>query len=74
MSQKGIEQLIGKALTDEKFREDFLKNPQDVVRNTQLDISSEELAQIKKIDAAKIKQFTNSFAKEFGDRKQGLFG
>ena len=72
MSQKGIERLIGRALADKNFLESFLKNPEGEAKNAGLDISPEELAQIKKIDPAKAKQFAESFAKEFVDRKQGI--
>ncbi|MBI1870750.1 MAG: hypothetical protein HYS07_06115 [Chlamydiae bacterium] len=73
MSQKGLEQLIGKALADEKFLDSFLKNPEAKVKEAGLDISVDELLRIKKIDTLKARQFAESFAKEFGDRKQGLF-
>ena len=70
MSQKGIEQLIGKALADKKFLEDLLKNPEAKIRDEGLDISAEELAQIKKVDAQKAKRFAESFSQEFSNRPE----
>ncbi|MBI1870747.1 MAG: hypothetical protein HYS07_06100 [Chlamydiae bacterium] len=72
MSQKGIEQLIGKALVDKQFLEDFLKNPEGKVKEAGFDVSSEELGQLKKVDAVKARQFSESFAKEFGKRQQAI--
>lgn len=70
MSQKGIEQLIGKALLDVRFLGEFLKNPEGKVRENGLDISAQEIAYIKKMDSAKARSFAESFAKEFASRKQ----
>ena len=72
MSQRGVESLIGKALADKKFLEDLLKNPDAKIRDAGLDISAEELAQLKKVDAQKAKKFAESFSQEFADRKAGL--
>ena len=72
MSQKGIEQLIGKALADKKFMEEVLKDPEAKIRQEGLDVSPEEIAQIKKIDSTKARQFAESFAQEFLNRKQGI--
>lgn len=74
MSQKGIEQLVGRALTDRDFMEAVIKDPEGEIIKAGLDISPEELAQIKQIDRAKAKGFAESFAAEFGDRKQQAFG
>lgn len=70
MSQKGIEQLIGKALADQKFLQDFLKDPEGKVKAEGLDISAQELAQVKRVDPEKAKKFSEIFAKEFVSRKQ----
>ena len=70
MSQRGVEQLIGKALADKKFLEDLLKNPETKIRDAGLDISMEELTQIKKVDAQKVRRFSESFSKEFAGRWQ----
>lgn len=70
MSQKGIEQLIGKALADKNFMEAVLKNPEGEIKKAGLDISIEELAQIKQIDKAKAQKFSESFATTFGSRLQ----
>ncbi|MBI1869885.1 MAG: hypothetical protein HYS07_01685 [Chlamydiae bacterium] len=70
MSQKGIEQLIGKALSDKQFLDGFLKDPEAKIKETGLDVSSEELSQIKKISPEKARGFSQTFAKEFYDRKQ----
>lgn len=72
MSQKGIEQLIGKALADNDFVEDFLRDPDGKVQEAGLDIIPEELAQIKQIDKTKAKKFVESFETEFGTRKQQI--
>ena len=74
MSQKGIEQLIGKALADKRFLEDLLKNPEGKIKETGLDISPDELAQIKKVDTQKAIKFAQTFTEEFADRRAGLFG
>jgi len=72
MSKKGVEQLIGKALADPKFLEDFLKDPESKIKEAGLDVSLEELTQIKLVDASKAKRFAESFAEEFGARRQAL--
>lgn len=72
MSQKGIEQLIGKALADKNFMVAVLKDPEGEIKKSGLDISQEEIAQIKQIDKAKAKKFAESFAEEFDFRKQKM--
>ncbi|MDP3980288.1 MAG: Os1348 family NHLP clan protein [Chlamydiota bacterium] len=72
MSQQGMEQLIGKALADENFLDDFLKDPEGKIKECGLDISAEEMETIKRVDSAKAKQFAKSFGMEFGSRKQFL--
>ncbi len=70
MSQKGIEQLVGRALADKKFLEDLMKDPEGKIKQSGLDVSAQELEQIRKVDRAKAKQFAETFAKEFADRQQ----
>jgi hypothetical protein len=72
MSKKGVEQLIGKALADQKFLEDFLKDPEGKIKESGFDVSPEELARIKQVNAFKAKKFAESFAEEFGTRRQAL--
>jgi len=66
--------LIGRALSDRDFMEAVLKDPEGEIRKAGLDISPEELAQIKQVDREKAKSFAESFAQEFGDRKQQIWG
>lgn len=73
MSQKGIEQLVGRALVDKDFMEAVIKDPEGEIRKAGLDVSPEELAQIKEVDTAKAQRFAESFATEFGIRKQQAF-
>lgn len=70
MSQKGIEQLIGKALADKNFMNAILKDPEGKIKESGLDISPEEISQLKQIDRAKAQKFAESFAVEFGGRLQ----
>lgn len=70
MSQKGLEQLIGKVLADGELFNKLLKDPDGAIKETGLDISPEELAQIKQVNKEKAKKFAESFATEFGGRKQ----
>ena len=72
MSQKGIEQLIGKALADPMFLEGFLKDPALKIQESKLDVSPEELSWIQSIDRTKAKNFAMTFTKEFGNRKQAM--
>lgn len=74
MSQKGIEQLLGRALVDKDFMEAVLKDPEGEIRKAGLDISPEELAQIVQVDKAKAQRFAESFATEFGNRIQHVWG
>ncbi len=73
MSQKGIEQLIGKALIDKKFLEEVMKNPEAVIRSSGLDVSAEELSQIKKVDSGKAKKLAEMFAGTFATRQQAAY-
>ena len=73
MSQKGVEQLIGKALADKGFLDSLLANPEGAIRSSGLDVSDEELAQIKAIDKAKAKKLAETFEKEFIARKEPFF-
>jgi len=70
MSQKGVEQLIGKALADKGFLDSLLANPEGAIRSSGLDISAEELGQIKAVDKAKAMKLAETFAQEFAGRKQ----
>lgn len=72
MSQKGIEQLIGKALADKNFMEAVLRDPEREIKKSGLDISSDEISQLKQIDRAKAQKFAESFATEFGNRQQAM--
>ena len=75
MSKQGIEQLIGKAFADKGFLEDLLKNPEAKIKDSGLEISAEEIAEIKKVDHSKAKRFAESFSKEFASRLQpGMSG
>ncbi len=71
MSQKGIEQLVGRALADKKFLEDLMKDPEGKIKQSGFDISVQELEQIKKVDSGKARQFAERFSSEFTSRQQG---
>lgn len=42
MSQRAVEQVLGKMVTDERFREAFLVNPELATRQAGLDLAPQE--------------------------------
>ena len=49
MSKEAVEQVIGKAVSDTKFREALFANPDKALHG--YDLTEEEIAGLKKIDA-----------------------
>jgi hypothetical protein len=53
MASKDFERLIGRAVLDAKFREKLLADPEKAIREAGFDLSEEEVAGLKSIDAQK---------------------
>lgn len=49
MSQRAVEQALGKMLTDSRFREAFLANPVSVVERAGLSLTSPELDALTRV-------------------------
>jgi hypothetical protein len=56
MSKAAMETVVGKAVLDTEFREELFANPDEVLAGYEL--SEEEVAAIKALDAAHISQVT----------------
>ncbi len=52
MSQRDVERVLGRLVTDEGFREDFFGNPKSAVLRAGLDLSGEELAAMSRTPRA----------------------
>jgi hypothetical protein len=53
MASKDLERLIGRAVLDAKFREKLFADPEKAIREAGFDLSEEEVAGLKSIDAQK---------------------
>lgn len=53
MARQDLERLIGRAVLDPQFREKLFTDPEKAVREAGFDLTEEELAQLKSIDAQK---------------------
>jgi hypothetical protein len=42
-----LERLVGRAVTDKKFRDDLLADPEDAVKKAGLSLSAEEMDKVK---------------------------
>lgn len=49
MSQRAVEQILGKLLTDEKFRDGFFRNPEQAAREAGLDLSRPEVDALRRV-------------------------
>jgi hypothetical protein len=49
MSQRSVERAVGKLVTDEKFRRDFLEDAERASRRADLDLSPEELDALRRV-------------------------
>jgi hypothetical protein len=52
MSQRAVEQALGKLLTDDDFRERFFENPEWATGGVGLDLSREQLAALRRVPKA----------------------
>lgn len=52
MSQRDVERVLGRLVTDEGFREEFFGNPKSAVLRAGLDLSGEELAALSRTPRA----------------------
>ncbi len=63
MSQKSVEILLGKLVTDEELRDRFRKNPVDVLdsfRQTGWDLSAVEAEALRSLDPAALERLAGS--------------
>ena len=53
MARQELERLIGRAVLDREFRERLFADPETTIREAGFDLSEEEMAGLKSIDARK---------------------
>ena len=58
MSQRAVEQALGKLLTDERFRESFFGDPAWASRTAGLDLSADEMAALRRISPVVLQAFS----------------
>jgi hypothetical protein len=58
MSQRDVENLLGRLLTDGTFRRRFLSNPEQIVSEEPLHLIPRELEAVLAMDAHEIEQFS----------------
>jgi hypothetical protein len=51
MSSEDLERVIGRAVLDPAFRQNLLANPEKAIREAGFDLTEEEIAGLKGIDA-----------------------
>ena len=57
MSQQGVENLLGRLITDAAFRLRFFQTPEQIVSQESLDLIPRELEAVIMIDRAQIEDF-----------------
>jgi hypothetical protein len=62
MSQKVVEGLLGRLLTDEEFRHRFYLQPAGTCRDGSFDLTSRELEALLRLDEAEVSGFAKRLA------------
>jgi hypothetical protein len=65
MSKEAVEAIIGKAVLDTEFREALFANPDEVLAG--YDLSEEEVAALKAIDAEAMESFAGTLDEAFSE-------
>lgn len=55
-SREELNQLIGKAVADPTFREEFLKDSEAAAKKAGITLTAEQVEQFKKVDVTKVVQ------------------
>jgi hypothetical protein len=53
MASKDLERLVGRVVLDAEFRKRFFTDPETVIREEGYDLTSDEIAQLQKVDKEK---------------------
>jgi len=68
VSREGVQKLIGLAVTDVAFRERLLDDPAAAASEYGVDLTDQEIENIRKVHPADINAFADAFVARFGDR------
>ncbi len=60
MSQKSVESLLGRLLTDQEFRHRFFEEPAVMCRQESLDVSSRELEAVLHVSGGEFERFAKT--------------
>ncbi|NOK61862.1 MAG: hypothetical protein GFH27_549281n16 [Chloroflexi bacterium AL-W] len=61
MAQSNVEQIIGRAVTDEDFRQELINNPREACK--EYDLTEDELDSLEKLDTQSLQAFAISLDK-----------
>jgi hypothetical protein len=70
MSQQAVEQIVGRLVTDEKFRKLFFSNPEEALKG--YDLTPEERKALLKIKAEDVEGFSGKLDKRITKGKMIL--
>ncbi|MDI1483923.1 Franean1_4349 family RiPP [Polyangium sp. y55x31] len=69
MSKKSVEELIGRALTDAKFREKLLASPESTLVEEGYEVGPEVIEAIKSTSPAEVQAVAKEFESQIAQRK-----
>ncbi len=66
MSREGVQKLIGLACIDPEFRQKLIQDPEAAAKEYGVDLTPEEMENLKKVNPADIDEFADHFVARFG--------
>lgn len=66
MSREGVHKLIGMACIDPEFRHKLIEDPEAAAKEYNVELTPQELENLRKVNPADIDEFADHFVSRFG--------